>query len=316
MNIKLLINTDLKLLVIFQVLMEEKQVTKAAERLFVSQPAMSKSLARLRQLFDDPLFTRSSNQLIPTPKAELLHHQIEGLLSNIESLFEEHRFNPSTVKKCFRICAPEGLTSFFRRLLAEVRQAAPCIKIEHVFITDDFHDKLRNGEIDFALHHVIESEEGFDYDKLAAGTQVCVIPQGHPLQGKKKLDLEDYLRFDHVRQSVPQLTHSNRAIVDALLTRQGKKRNIIYETPYLAEALEVLDGSDCLLTVGDLNLPTFKDRLRFSTAKLPEELSALEISLYLIEHSRTLQSREHMWMRSQMLSVFDHISNQWAESIG
>ncbi|MCZ6830223.1 MAG: LysR family transcriptional regulator, partial [Gammaproteobacteria bacterium] len=98
-----LIRMDLNLLVVLQVLLEERNVTRAAERLSVSQPALSKTLQKLRESFDDELFTRTAHGLIPTPKAEALGAGLPTALLSLDKLLEDEEFDPATYEGAFRI---------------------------------------------------------------------------------------------------------------------------------------------------------------------------------------------------------------------
>ena len=97
MDVRRLARTDLNLLVAFQVLLEEQHVSRAAERLFITQSAMSKTLSRLRELFDDPLFTRSAHGMVPTPRAIELHGELEQLLQHMDYLVSYHEADPTQI---------------------------------------------------------------------------------------------------------------------------------------------------------------------------------------------------------------------------
>ena len=121
MNLQKLSRLDLNLLVALQALLEEKSVTKAASRLFISQPAMSRVLQKLRYQLDDPLFTRTGNELIPTPKARELQHKLPSLLDNILDLVDDGKFDPGKYVGEIRIAVPEFVaTSLISKLTSEL----------------------------------------------------------------------------------------------------------------------------------------------------------------------------------------------------
>ena len=118
MNLQKLSRLDLNLLVSLQALLEEKSVTKAASRLFISQPAMSRVLQKLRYQLDDPLFTRTGNELNPTPKARELQHKLPSLLDNILDLVDDGKFDPGKYVGEIRIAVPEFVaTSLISKLI-------------------------------------------------------------------------------------------------------------------------------------------------------------------------------------------------------
>ena len=116
-----LIRTDLNLLVVLQILLEEHNVTRAAERLSVSQPAMSRTLQRLRDTFEDELFTRTAHGLVPTPRAEELRRELPDLLENIEHVLGDSDFSPDTYAGSFKLLMPPILCeSLLPSLMAEL----------------------------------------------------------------------------------------------------------------------------------------------------------------------------------------------------
>ncbi len=126
MNLQKLSRLDLNLLVSLQALLEEKSVTRAAERLFITQPAMSRVLQRLRHQLDDPLFTRTGNELVPTPKARELQARLPALLDNILEMVSGGEFDPATYEGEITIAVPEFVAiSLISELTKLVTQQAP-----------------------------------------------------------------------------------------------------------------------------------------------------------------------------------------------
>ncbi len=144
---------DLNLLVAFQVLMQEKNVTRTAERLFVSQPAMSKTLNRLRNLLDDELFVRSSHGLMPTPKALALEKPVNEVLSQLtELVVSQAEFDPASTAATISVAtlgtsASVGMPMFIDRL----RTSAPNIMLLSQNIDEKYEERLRSGSLDFAI---------------------------------------------------------------------------------------------------------------------------------------------------------------------
>ena len=144
---------DLNLLVAFQVLMQEKNVTRAAERMFVTQPAMSKTLNRLRNLIDDELFVRSSHGLTPTPKTLELEKPVNHILSQLtELMVTNQEFDPANTAATISLAtlgtsASVGMPGFINKL----RQNAPKLMLISQNIDDKWEDRLRSGNLDFAI---------------------------------------------------------------------------------------------------------------------------------------------------------------------
>ena len=145
---------DLNLLRAFVVLMEERNVSKAAERMHLSQPAMSNTLSRLRDLLSDPVLVRTSQGMQPTPKAKGLENTIRTALQMIEqSLSAENEFNPDTSEQVFHIATTDYVELLLiPRLLNHLAQVAPNVRLEvHALGPDVPETELEQGDYDFAL---------------------------------------------------------------------------------------------------------------------------------------------------------------------
>ena len=152
MNLQKLSRLDLNLLVSLQALLEEKSVTRAATRLFISQPAMSRVLQRLRYQLDDPLFTRTGNELVPTPKARELQLKLPPLLDNILDIVTEDEFDPGTYTGEITIAIPEFVAvSLVSELTKIVAAEAPNIVLCVSNGFDSVGGELADGAIDFAI---------------------------------------------------------------------------------------------------------------------------------------------------------------------
>jgi len=152
MNLQKLSRLDLNLLVSLQALLEEKSVTRAAERLFITQPAMSRVLQRLRHQLDDPLFTRTGNELVPTPKARDLQARLPGLLDSILEIVSEGDFDPATYEGEITIAVPEFVAiSLISELTKLVTEQAPGVILSISSETDSVEGELAEGGLDFAI---------------------------------------------------------------------------------------------------------------------------------------------------------------------
>ena len=151
MNLQKLSRLDLNLLVALQALLEEKSVTRAAQRLFITQPAMSRVLQRLRQQLDDPLFTRTGNILIPTPKAQELQLRLPMLLDGILDMVTDGEFDPATYAGEITIAIPEFIAiSLASQLTALLNKYAPGVILSISSETDSVVGELSAGVLDLA----------------------------------------------------------------------------------------------------------------------------------------------------------------------
>ena len=209
-----LIRTDLNLLVALQILLEERNVTRAAERLSVSQPALSKTLQKLRDSFDDELFTRTSHGLIPTPRAEELALELPGLLETIDNVLGEASFSPETFAGSFKLLMPPILCeSLLPNLMAELVKTAPNVQIVMAEVPSNYQDHLKKGMADFAAYLAMDLERDIVAEPIAAIAPRCYMRVNHPL-AHKEMHLDDFLAYPHLRLYLPGLTREHTSMVD------------------------------------------------------------------------------------------------------
>lgn len=298
---------DLNLLIALQILLEERNVTRAAERLFITQPAMSKTLQRLRNLFDDPLFTRTAHGLIPTPKAEELQQPLVKLLDLMETTIFTSPFDPSNAEGLIHISVPETVAiGAIPMLLKRIHDHAPKVQLQTRNILDDHMDLLASGALDFSIYIKQEHKGDFEFSPLGTNTAVCWVRDEHPLAKKKMLDREDIISFPHVALYLPNISDRDLLRLEKTFEDAGIHRQIILETTQLLTALEVLSLSDSLM-LGPKYLAEFrltKGHFISKPFNIPE-LNELKLSLCLIQHRRTLNSPLHKWIKQQLQEIFE-----------
>ncbi len=300
-----LVRTDLNLLVVLQILLEERNVTRAAERLKVSQPALSKTLQKLRETFKDELFTRTAHGLVPTPRAESLAAGLPDALGQIDALLEQDDFDPATYEGSFRLLLPPMFAEILLpRLMEQLARDAPGVRLLAGDVSADFQERLKHGDIDFAVSAVSETDRDIHAEPLKVIKALCYMRKGHPLQ-KKKITLKDFLAYPHVRLYLPGPGRENMGLVDEVLGERGMHRRVVLETTQFAPAIGVLARSDCLLIanagLGDSDsLPA-----AVMGRSLPEELVRLfeghsggqRARAALLRHTRSSNSAAHQWLR-------------------
>jgi DNA-binding transcriptional LysR family regulator len=281
-----LIRTDLNLLVALQILLEERNVTRAAERLSVSQPALSKTLQKLRDSFEDELFTRTAHGLVPTPRAEELGAELPALLETVERVLGSTEFIPETFAGSFKLLLPPILCeSLLPGLVAELHDVGPNIQVITDEVTPDYQDQLKKGEADFAAFVALETERDILAEPIAAVAPRCYMRVGHPLEDKD-MDLKDFLAYSHLRLYLPGLTR-NTSMVDDVLGQYGVHRSIALETTQFAAAVGVLTRGR--------ELPGELQRMIRNTH------SSNRGKMSLMRHTRTSRSAPHQWMRALLM---------------
>lgn len=305
-----LIRTDLNLLVALQILLEERNVTRAAERLSVSQPALSKTLQKLRDSFEDELFTRTAHGLVPTPRAEELGAQLPALLESVERVLGESDFDPLTYLGSFKLLLPPILCeALLPGLVAELDKTAPGVQVITAEITPDYQELLKKGEIDFAAFVALDTERDIHAEPIATLAPRCYMRIGHPLGVKKEIELQEFLAHNHLRLYLPGLTRENTSMVDDVLGQYGAHRKIALETTQFASAVGVLARTDSLLVANagfeasglyseliiGRELPAELQRMIRNT------LSSNRGKMSLLRHTRTSRSAPHQWMRTLLM---------------
>ena len=174
---------DLNLLVALKVLLEERRVSKAASRMAITQPAMSKTLARLREAFNDPLFVRSKRGIQPTPRAESLVSELENILGSIENLVIEGEFSPLSYQGEVSIAISEyvGL-SLLPALASKLQTIAPKLRVKTITRVEGQLEQLASGELDFAIQ-IERASYGPEYrmQPLGSSPLAIFVRRQHPL---------------------------------------------------------------------------------------------------------------------------------------
>jgi DNA-binding transcriptional LysR family regulator len=304
-----LIRTDLNLLVALQILLEERNVTRAAERLSVSQPALSKTLQKLRDSFEDELFTRTAHGLVPTPRAEELGADLPNLLETVERVLGSTDFVPETFAGSFKLLLPPILCeSLLPGLVAELQEVAPNIQIITGEVPADYQDQLKKGEADFVAFVALETERDIHAEPIAAIAPRCYMRVNHPL-ADKEMGLQDFLAYPHLRLYLPGLTRENTSMVDDVLGQYGVHRTIALETTQFAAAVGVLTRTDALLVANAGFHEGGLYRERIVGCEMPTELQRMIRNTHstnrgkmsLMRHTRTSRSAPHQWMRALLM---------------
>ena len=300
MDTRELAKTDLNLLISLQVLLEEKNVSRAAERLFITQPAMSKTLSRLRLLFDDPLFTRSSHGMQPTPRAEELAGSLEDILGDVTQLVAPASFDPGTFTGEITLALSEnvGLT-LLPRLIQRLQTQAPQLCIRVVSRVKNQMEDLALGKLDFAIHiQQKHYDKEFRVQHLWGGPLAIMTRYDHPLTCGD-VDWQRLSDFPLIRQYVPNREHLERQLgADAVAAIEDHALGYL-EIPHLLTALEVLRHTDYFMLAPAYILQN-EDATRGITALPIPRAGVFNINYALVAHNRTARSPMHNWLWEQI----------------
>ena len=292
MNVLKLSSTDLNLLPVFQVLLDEKSVTKAAFRLGLTQPAVSRNLARLRVLFNDPLFTRTPKGLNPTPRAIALSRELHQSMQALFELVEPVDFNPLSTKKTFRLATTDYgahvlLPSVIKRLYIE----APNISLELIPWKEGAQKTLSEDNIDLATCTIDDLPAGVQSLGLGGDEFVCVMRKNHPCV-KTKLTLKGYIKASH---ALITMGGTHKSIIDRILEKSGLTRHITLRSPHFVATLALVAQNNLLLTIPYGLAKNFASHYNLSISPFPAEIPRLSHSI--IWHERNKQDPAHCWFR-------------------
>lgn len=237
---------DLNLLVILDALCRFGSVSKAAEGLSLSQPAVSHALNRLRVVMQDPLFTRSGRGLVPTPRARALAQEVAGIVAAAQASLRPERFDPGrdAVEVRLGLSDYSGLT-LFPRLVAAVRAEAPQARIEAVPVGRSALRQLEEGALDLCFWGTVPPEAPFRYRMLFSERFVVVLRAGHPALARE-IGLDRWLRLDH---AVVSLGDPGQSPVETALAGLGLARRVVLTSPSFAANLAAVAASDLVATV-------------------------------------------------------------------
>ena len=308
MNLQRLSRLDLNLLVALQALLEEKSVTRAAQRLFITQPAMSRVLQRLRQQLDDPLFTRTGNELIPTPKARDLELRLPGMLEDILDMVTEGEFDPAAYVGEITIAIPEFIAiSLASQLTAVLNQYAPGVILSISSETDSVEGELADGVLDFAIDIQKEISSDIGTRDLAIFSPSIWMRTGHPLAEKAAVTLDEILAYPFVQYYLlisKRVSARTDARFDRALRELGRMRKKAMVTNQLMTAIETVCRTDSLMVAAKFGSGMEHELYSIVSKSYPDDLPHEgTIPLVLLQHKRTTGSPIHRWLSEKIVDL-------------
>ena len=301
---------DLNLLVYLDVLLREKNVTRAADQLSITQPAMSNGLKRLRELFSDPILVRTSEGMMPTARALQLQPTVRDVLSKLEATIQpETEFDPATSNRTFRIMSSDyAETTLIAKVLGELRVQAPSVTLDIVTPSDvSFHD-VELGKVDMAINRFEELPMSFHQKVIWYDTFSCMVNKEHPCL--PDLDLDSYLNHQHVWVSktgfgvgvgIDPNEVQKLGWVDAELAKLGKKRDIRVFTRHYHMALWLAKEQGLIATLPTKATEIYADSPDVVVLEPPFDIPPIALKMAwspLLHHDAG-----HIWLRRLIVEV-------------
>lgn len=295
---------DLNLLVYLDVLLREQNVTRAAEQLGITQPALSNGLRRLRELFDDPLLVRTSQGMLPTERARALQPQVRQALAVIEqAVAPATQFDALASQRVFQVMASDYAESvLLNPLLTALRDEAPHISLDILTPGDVSFQDLERGKVDMAINRFDDLPQAFHQMTLWHDDFSCLLSPDNPLADS--FNLEGYLRAPHIWVSKAGMgiangkTHQERqrlGWVDQALADMGRARRIRVFTRHYQVAALLAAQPDLVATLPEQLAHLYAADNRLCIRKPPFMINPIELQMVwtpLLQHDSG-----HMWLR-------------------
>jgi DNA-binding transcriptional LysR family regulator len=287
---------DLNLLVVFDAVMQERNVTRAGNRLGLSQPAISHALARLRHMLKDDLFVRSPKAMVPTPRAEQLALPVRAALEGLQDSLEPDRFDPAKTTRNFRVAVDNyAAVVLVGPLAARVTRIAPGVTLEfRPSGTLDIPDLLDRGEMDLAIGSFASQGERFSRQPLLRDEFVAVIRRNHPATAAKELSIEKFATLPHLEISS---VHHATDFIDEALARRKLTRRIALRAPFLS-AVRILLTSDMVSVFPRLIAEELIRHRPLVIRRLPQASPIVETAM--IWPRRLVNQPAHRWLREMV----------------
>jgi DNA-binding transcriptional LysR family regulator len=238
---------DLNLLVLLDASIEYRNVTRAADAMHMSQPAMSRALGRLRKLLNDPILVRGGDGLMPTPRAIALHPQLKRLLNDITNLVSDVPFSPEQLTGCITLAATDHETiAFLPKLMRLIAHAAPQLDVTVIPLFNITAECLHDGSIDLAFGVAQATlPSNLCQEPLYEDTYITLMRRQHP--AGNCLSIEQFSALKHVQ--VTAAGNRQGSAVDTALDQLGLHRRIVLQLPSFITALAVVAESDLVVTL-------------------------------------------------------------------
>ncbi|MDX3904588.1 MAG: LysR family transcriptional regulator [Pigmentiphaga sp.] len=308
MNIE---SIDLNLLVAFDAMMQERNVTRAGQRVGLSQPSMSHALTRLRQLCGDPLFVRVKSGMEPTPFALRIGPSVRAGLAVLQAGLEEAvAFDPARSERTFQILLSDlGEVVYLPRLMRHLKQVAPGIGLRILQLPRErYREALESGDADLAVGFLPGLAAGFYQQRLFSDYHVCLVRADHPRIGAT-LNLQQFTEESHImiepagsRYSRAALHCSTTTLIEQYLEKLGLRRHIALRVPHFTIVPDILAATELLVVIPSTVARLMMPLRHVKTLPLPFEAPEFEVKQFW--HERSHQDDGTRWLRGVFADLF------------
>jgi DNA-binding transcriptional LysR family regulator len=294
---------DLRHLQVFDVLLREHSLTRAARELGVTQPALSKTLAQLRRYFDDPLFVRVAKRMEPTVKALQLQTPVRAILDRTASLRHEHiSFDPSSSHRTFNFCVVDaGLLKLLPPLVNRLLTEAPNVRLHVHQLEGAYLERwLESGKLDFAMGSFPSMPKGIRRQPLWVERYVSVARRRHPRLSSEPT-LRAFIAEKHIMVSLPGSGHAHQTM-QRVLEATIPSENILCRIPIFIAAAILVKHTDAITTLPLSVATALAKDFNLQIITPPLKLPKIDISQYW--HDRFHRDPANEWIRSMFKELF------------
>jgi len=292
---------DLDWIHVFDEVYQSGSVSKAAERLGLAQSAASTALNKLRHHFDDRLFTRTAQGMLPTPRAQELYPALREVLAQLEiARGSRVAFDPANAQRSFRICLTDiSEVVLLPALLGHLRLAAPGVRIETEIVSTASARRLEDGEVDLAVGFMPQLDAGFYQQTLFKQNFVCLVARDHPRITGARMTVK---RFSAEAHAVVSSSGTGHAIVDKTIARQGIERRVVAHLSSFLGVARIVARTELLVIVPRVLGEVLATQEAVKLVEPPFALPSYAVKQHW--HERFHADAGNAWLRRTMAQLF------------
>jgi DNA-binding transcriptional LysR family regulator len=297
---------------ILAVLLQTRSISRAAKRMGVSQPTVSRALGQLRTALADPILVRSGGRMALTQRGAELAQPMEAWLATTSTLLQPSAFSPVALDRRFTIAASDyGVLSVISPVLCAIRAVAPDCRIEVAPYSEDMFQKLATGEIDVIVHGFEPDQSVTHARPLFRETQSVILRRDHPLllSGANAVTLQSYLAWPHIGVSIGAEGYDH---VDACLAKRSVERQVLVRVPYFYAAPDLIGSSDAILTMPTRAATRFAHLHGLACLAAPEEIAGFDY--WALVHERSVRDAATQWLTDMLVAGRPAVTNEAARS--
>ncbi len=297
---------DLNLLQALEALLAERNVTRAAVRLHTTQPALSAQLARLRRMFDDPLFIPSSRGMTPTPRALEIEERLSDLMNGLRTVVSPSRFDPATSSETISFAATDATQFLLAPLVRQLHAMAPNLRVAarpvQRLSKPEIDKLLATGQLDMVIGTPAVLPDDLRARVVNTEGYRCVMRKEHPFR-KAVMTVDDFCGFEHL--FVSPFGGDFRGDVDTALESMDKSRRVIVSVPSVLVATRILETSNFVGVFSE----SLARREAHILRSYPLPLDIGKLQLVLAWHERTHVNPAHQWFRERIVDAMKLVAD-------